>query len=143
MISITRRPIHQPLLLLLLLLSLYHQVLAIWCVQCDDKDENCLLHPPEPEPCPDDLNFCLTLRTYNPVDDDTRKLVSLVRTCGPTDMGWDCDVGQNEQGLPVKICHDTCSWHGCNHAHTHAPTHAIIMLLLLLQPLIDALWARL
>ena len=47
------------------------------------------------------------------------KMVSLVRTCAPTDMGWDCRTGRTERGQEREVCYDTCNWNGCNPA---APT---------------------
>lgn len=62
------------------------------------------------------------------------KMLSLVRTCAPTDMGWDCKTGRTKGGHEVEVCHDTCDWDGCNPAPTILP--ALSLLVILLGPLL-------
>ncbi|XP_069173734.1 uncharacterized protein [Procambarus clarkii] len=135
------------LLLLLLLLLFCQRAVGIHCVQCTSEEAGeaggeaggeaegeavgegraCISQPPEAAPCEPAMTVCMTIRTYTPAEDDKRTLVSLVRTCGPTDMGWDCEKGKTERGAVAEVCHDSCDWDGCNHAHT--PTVQLLAVL--------------
>lgn len=116
------------LLLLLLLLALTHQVRGIHCVQCEaqGREDACFVKPPPPIDCGRGMSVCLTIHTYTPDREDSRKMLSLVRTCGPTDMGWDCERGRTKGGQQMEVCHDTCTWDGCNHAPS-APCSALVV----------------
>ncbi|ROT71341.1 hypothetical protein C7M84_010349 [Penaeus vannamei] len=92
----------------------------------------CIANPPPPQPCNGSMSVCMTVRTYIPAEEDTRQLVSVVRTCAPADMGWDCKKGRTSRGHVPEVCHDTCYWDGCNHAHSLTPT-------MLLLPLVSTL----
>ncbi|KAG7154010.1 uncharacterized protein LOC121856796 [Homarus americanus] len=128
----TTRPLPLPLLLLLFLLPLCRQASGIQCVQCKGETggegEDCIHVPPDPEPCDSGMTTCLTVRTYTPAEEDTRTLVSLVRTCSPTDLGWDCEKGKTKRGQIAEVCHDSCTWDGCNHAHTPTATTPSLLL---------------
>nr|XP_045582770.1 uncharacterized protein LOC123745808 [Procambarus clarkii] len=127
----TTRPPRLLLLLLLLLLLFCQRAVGIHCVQCTSEaggeGRACISQPPEAAPCEPAMTVCMTIRTYTPAEDDKRTLVSLVRTCGPTDMGWDCEKGKTERGAVAEVCHDSCDWDGCNHAHT--PTVQLLAVL--------------
>ncbi|XP_066971446.1 U-scoloptoxin(05)-Er1a-like [Macrobrachium rosenbergii] len=125
----------------LLLCSFFHEGQGISCIQCEADvalggDDSCVKTPPNPEPCDKSMSVCMTIRTYMPAEQDSRVLVSLVRTCGPTDMGWDCEKGRNDRGQVAEVCHDTCDWDGCNPAPVNHPrslwvTLGVVLLLCL------------
>ncbi|MPC25217.1 hypothetical protein E2C01_018322 [Portunus trituberculatus] len=58
---------------------------------------------------------------------DVGKMLSLVRTCAPTDMGWDCERGRTKGGHQMEVCHDTCTWDGCNHARSTAASALVVV----------------
>ncbi|KAK8743926.1 hypothetical protein OTU49_000918 [Cherax quadricarinatus] len=129
------------LLVMLLSLPLGHKAVGIRCVQCvgdvGRSGETCITKPPAPAPCDPSMTVCMTIRTYTPAQEDTRTLVSLVRTCAPTDMGWDCERGKTERGVVAEVCHDSCGWDGCNHAHATTPTAPTLLFFTVL----GCLWA--
>ncbi|XP_045112840.1 uncharacterized protein LOC123505519 [Portunus trituberculatus] len=118
-----------PSLFLLLLLALTHQACGIRCVQCEAEgtQDECFVKPPPPIECGRGMNVCLTIHTYTPDREDSRKMLSLVRTCAPTDMGWDCERGRTKGGHQMEVCHDTCTWDGCNHARSTAASALVVV----------------
>ncbi|XP_063597199.1 uncharacterized protein LOC134773886 [Penaeus indicus] len=136
-LTLRRFPSFCPLVAILFV-ALLREVHGISCVQCEADsipgapDPPCIANPPPPQPCNGSMTVCMTVRTYIPAEEDTRQLVSVVRTCAPSDMGWDCKKGRTSRGHVPEVCHDTCYWDGCNHAHALTPT----MLLPLLSTLV-------
>ncbi|CAL4146487.1 unnamed protein product [Meganyctiphanes norvegica] len=120
--------------LILLLISL-NTCDGFSCVQCsweggrgEETTDACAVKPPKPEPCSEGSSWCMTVRTYSPAEQDKRSLVSVVRSCSPLDMGWDCEKGKDASGQVAELCHDTCGWEGCNHAATNQHTTTILTL---------------
>ncbi|KAK7069618.1 hypothetical protein SK128_008037 [Halocaridina rubra] len=114
------------LFVLLLITVFVERGTCISCVQCEadmtsGQDDACLIKPPEAKACDPSMSVCMTVRTYMPAEQDSRMLVSLIRTCSPSDMGWDCEKGKNERGQIAEVCHDTCSWDGCNSGTSNNP----------------------
>ncbi|XP_050722914.1 uncharacterized protein LOC127001789 [Eriocheir sinensis] len=129
------RPLPSPLLaaiLSLIVLLLTHQASGIKCVQCEAAGSKapCSMEPPSPTECGAGMSVCLTIHTYTPSKEDSRKMLSLVRTCAPTDMGWDCKTGRTKGGQEVEVCHDTCDWDGCNPAPATLPALPLLASLL-------------
>lgn len=113
------------------------------CVQCqgevrrnsdgtllpmDDHSEpsnySCVALPPPPMPCTDNMDYCLTVTTYQP----SRGVMTVIRSCAPADMAWDCEVGPASTGLPVQVCHNTCRGHGCNRGLLRQPGTTTLMM---------------
>ncbi|XP_076035630.1 uncharacterized protein LOC143021787 isoform X3 [Oratosquilla oratoria] len=120
--------------LCLVLLGLMGRAEGLDCVQCDSNSTHraCITEPPYPQPCEEDMVVCLIIREYYPAEGPDKSLVSVVRTCSPRDMGWDCEKGVRVTGEITEVCHESCNWDGCNSSSFASPVAKVIVFALTL-----------
>ncbi|CAH1793391.1 unnamed protein product [Owenia fusiformis] len=122
------------------------------CVQCDsDEDHACLSDPPAPTNCTtacddgDELGMfvpgsgaeckdgflqytmCMNIKT---MDENSTKVLNMVRTCASSDFGDGCQSGFDDSGTPINVCTVFCHIDGCNHSNVISASFWSIVLLI-------------